>query len=606
MSNSQETSPSAAPRDEYERRLAARRAEVQRLQRTECLAGNGRVVTFLAIAAALYVLVRFGQATLPLLLATLAAFIAAVAWHRRVLRALERSGRAVGYYARALARLDGRWAGVGADGREFASPEHRYAKDLDLFGHASLYQLLCAARTRMGKEALADWLRGPAEPRVIVARQKAIAELRTQIDLREELAVLEGPLESEIKPKTLTAWLSMPPLLVDSVRPWLAVVFAAAAVTTLALWIYFGAGSTWFLLAAILEALLLRTIRKRIGELTTDLDAVLDELELLADVLRIMKVRKFDSALLAEIHVRLDAGGQAASRHVAHLARLVGSWETFRLNKFVAPLGFLLMLPVHLAYAIDRWRRTHARLAAAWLEACGQFEALCSFAGYAYEQPGHVVPEIVEAGPELEATGLGHPLIAAARRVCNDVRMASQPQLLLVSGSNMSGKSTLLRTVGINTVLALAGAPVCAARMRVSPLVVASAMRTVDSLQDGVPGFYAEIQRLRMICDLAAGPPPVLFLLDEILHGTNSHDRRIGAEAVLDNLLRRGAIGLVTTHDLALAEIAAKRGPAARNVHFEDQVTDGRISFDYRLRDGVVPKGNGLALMRLLGFEVAG
>jgi DNA mismatch repair ATPase MutS len=232
----------------------------------------------------------------------------------------------------------------------------------------------------------------------------------------------------------------------------------------------------------------------------------------------------------------------------------------------------------------------------------GDFEALCSFSSYAYEHPEQPFPDLVETGPRLVAAGLGHPLISASRRVANDVSLGTPTELLLVSGSNMSGKSTLLRTIGINTVLALAGAPVCARQMQLSRLVIASAMRRVDSLQEGVSAFYAEIRRLRAIGDLAAGPTPVLFLLDEILHGTNSHDRRVGAEAVITNLLEQGAMGLITTHDLALAEIAGRLEPRAANIHFEDQLVDGRITFDYRIRPGVVPRGNGLVLMRLLHY----
>ena len=233
----------------------------------------------------------------------------------------------------------------------------------------------------------------------------------------------------------------------------------------------------------------------------------------------------------------------------------------------------------------------------------GEFEALCSCARYAFEHPQHPFAEIRDTPRQFEARALGHPLIPQRRRVTNDVTLGQTPQLLLVTGSNMSGKSTLLRTVGINAVLALAGAPVCAGRLCTSPLTIASAMRKVDSLQEGVSAFYAEIRRLRAICDRAATSPPVLFLLDEILHGTNSHDRRVGAEAVIQSLLKQDALGLVTTHDLALAEIAQRLAARAAAVHFEDQMVDGRLAFDYRLRSGVVPKGNGLVLMRLLGFD---
>jgi hypothetical protein len=600
QANSNLTFPSA----EYVRRQDARRGEARRQQRQESLAGHSRVAAFLAISAVVYAAWRAGHLLVPWLLLVLVAFVAAIAWHRRVLRALERTQRAIRYYARALARLDDHWAGIGPSGERYASREHPYAKDLDLFGHGSLYQLLCAARTRIGQDALAGWLRAPADPATILARQAAVEELRERLDLREDLAVLDAATTLEDKPETLLAWIGKASLPADRIRPLAAMVLALASVIALVGWLAFGAGIGWFLLVAALQALLLRNLRRQMVELTANLDSVLCELDLLLQVLRIVEAQQFASPRLVEIRARLHAGGRPASQRIAQLARLVDTWETVRLNKFVAPFAFVLMLRVHLAYAIERWRTINRQVAAGWLAAVGEFEALCCLAGHAYEHPECRFPTIAAGGPCLDAGGLGHPLISAKRRVTNDVHLGREPQLLLVSGSNMSGKSTLLRTVGINTVLALAGAPVCAAQMRVSRLAVASAMRTADSLQEGVSGFYAEIQRLRMICDMAAGSPPVLFLLDEILHGTNSHDRRVGAEAVIEKLLQQGAIGLITTHDLALSAIAERLERQAVNAHFEDQLVDGRISFDYRLRPGVVPKGNGLVLMRLLGFEV--
>ena len=248
------------------------------------------------------------------------------------------------------------------------------------------------------------------------------------------------------------------------------------------------------------------------------------------------------------------------------------------------------------------WARSGAAIAR-WLTAVGELEAFCAFAAYAYEHPADAFPEVVEGSPCFDAVGLGHPLIPDERCVRNDVRLGAPQRLLIVSGSNMSGKSTLLRAVGINTVLALAGAPVRAQRLRVAPLAVGCSIRIQDSLQHGTSRFYAEITRLRQLMDLASGPLPLLFLLDEILHGTNSHDRGIGAAAVARGLLQRGAIGLITTHDLALAHIDASLDGAA-NVHFEDHLENGRMVFDYRMRPGVVEKSNAVELMRAVGLEV--
>lgn len=593
----------ALPKSEYQRRLAARQAEAERHEHWEKIAGRARFLTFLAIVAVLYASWDAARLLSWWLLAAIAGFAGAVIWHRRVVRRWERFRRAGEYYAKSLDRLDDRWAGTGPEGLRYLRQDHLYAKDLDLFGRGSLFQWLCAARTRMGQDVLAAWLLNPADPDTVRARQAAVEELRDAVDLREEMAVLEAVAGPALNPHSLGEWVAAPALLTDRVRPLLAAVLTLLSLAALAGTLFFDAGLGWFVAIAVVQGLLLLHLLPTMRTLTGGIDAVLGELNLLVEVLRIVEVQQYRSPALREITSRLRVGGVSATRRIAHLVQLAEGWDTVRRNQFVVPFAFVLMLMVHLAYAIERWRLKNRAPIAGWLDAVGEFEALLSLAGYAFEHPQHPFPEILAATGQVEAQGLGHPLIPERRRVTNDVALGPTLQLLLVTGSNMSGKSTLLRTVGVNAVLALAGAPVCAARMRLSPLTLATAMRNVDSLQEGVSAFYAEIQRLRAICDRAAQRPPLLFLLDEILHGTNSHDRRIGAEAVIENLLQQGAWGLITTHDLALAEIAHERPAQAANVHFEDQLEDGKIRFDYRLRPGVVPKGNGLVLMRLLGFD---
>jgi DNA mismatch repair ATPase MutS len=239
-----------------------------------------------------------------------------------------------------------------------------------------------------------------------------------------------------------------------------------------------------------------------------------------------------------------------------------------------------------------------------WLSALGELEALSGLGAYAFENPADPYPVFEEAGPVFQAQGLAHPLLPRSRCVANDVALDAELALLVVSGSNMSGKSTLLRTVGVNAVLAFAGAPVRAASLRLSPLAVGASIGVHDSLQDGESRFYAEIKRIRQVVDLAQTGRPALFLLDEIFSGTNSAERRVGAEAVVRALVDGGAIGLVTSHDLALADVADHLAPRAKNVHFEDHLEGDRIAFDYRLKPGKVTRGNALALMRAVGLRV--
>jgi DNA mismatch repair ATPase MutS len=298
-----------------------------------------------------------------------------------------------------------------------------------------------------------------------------------------------------------------------------------------------------------------------------------------------------------------------ARSRLAALGRLIDLLDARR-NQLFLPLSSLLLWATQLAHAIESWRTISGPAVPRWLATVGEFEALCALASYAWENPDDPFPQVVAAGdgPRFDGEGLGHPLIPGDVCVRNDVRLAADgsgdgPRALVISGSNMSGKSTLLRTVGVNTVLALAGAPVRARRLMLTPLSVGATLRVHDSLQAGTSRFYAEITRLRKIVDLTAGTPPPLFLLDEMLNGTNSRDRRIGAEAVLKGLIGRGGVGLVTTHDLALSEIAEALAPRAANVHFEDHLEDGQMTFDYICRPGVMTKSNALELMRAVGLD---
>jgi DNA mismatch repair ATPase MutS len=324
---------------------------------------------------------------------------------------------------------------------------------------------------------------------------------------------------------------------------------------------------------------------------------------LLSEVLVRLEREQFHSPMLAALRQSLNAEGERPSQRIARLNKLMERLDS-RDHVIVRVLEPFLLWTMHAALGVENWRQHSGPAVRRWLTATGEMEALCAFAGYAFDHPDDPFPEFVEGKGSLEAEGICHPLIPASQAVRNDMRLGSAPQVLMVSGSNMSGKSTLLRTLGINVVLAQAGAPVRARRLRLTPLAVGASIRLSDSLQGGVSRFYAEILRIRQILDITAGPLPVLFLIDEFLAGTNSHDRRIGADALVRGLVDRQAIGLVTTHDLALAHIAENLGDRAANVHFEDHIEDGKIRFDYVMRPGVVEKSNALELMRSVGLEI--
>jgi hypothetical protein len=344
--------------------------------------------------------------------------------------------------------------------------------------------------------------------------------------------------------------------------------------------------------------LLARRLHPRIEPVVTAVERAEPSLALLTGLVARIERETFSSARLAALAGRI-AG---AAAEIERLRKVVALLDARR-NQFFAPFALILLWTANVAMAIERWRARSGARIADWIEVAGEIEALSSLASFAFEQPAFAFPDILPGGPHFDARDLGHPLIPADRRITNDLRLDSTLRLLVVSGSNMSGKSTMMRSVGLAAVLAMAGGPVCARSLRIAPLAVGASIRIHDSLQENASRFYAEILRIRQVLDLAH-QGPLLFLLDEVLAGTNSHDRRIGAEAIVRSLVERGAIGLVSTHDLALATIAEELAPAAANVHFEDHLENGRVVFDYRMRPGVVTKSNALELMRSVGIEV--
>jgi hypothetical protein len=363
------------------------------------------------------------------------------------------------------------------------------------------------------------------------------------------------------------------------------------------------------LLALVIQVAFAWPQQKRVERALRRADAAAHDLDILGHLLEQLEPQRFSSPRLAALHRALAAEGVVASHAIRTLHRLVElhDWQD---NLFFLMFSAPLMWGTHVAWAMEAWRRVHGRRIRQWLDAAAEFEAFSSLSAYRYEHPGDPFPQIVSSGSgdrvdaQYDGIDLGHPLLPTARGVRNDVRMGREPGLLIVSGSNMSGKSTLLRTVGVNAVLAFAGAPVRATSMRLSPLAIGATLRIQDSLLEGRSRFYAEITRIRELADLAAGPVPLLFLLDELFHGTNSHDRLVGSSGVLRGLLDRGAIGLITTHDLALTAIARALAPRATNVHFDDTFDGQEIKFDYRLKPGPVTHSNAIALMRAVGLDV--
>lgn len=595
-------SPNNLPADEYQRRLAAHETSVRHFEKLHGRIGGGRLL-LAAMGIAIAWAALYGR-IIPAawLLLPLAAFVVLVVYHQGVRRGRARAERAVAFYRSRLARLEERWAGTGSTGERFDDPHHVHASDLDLFGEGSVFQLLSAARTRMGEDTLAGWLLSPAAPDVLRDRHGCVQDLRQRLDLREDMAVLGAHANVGVKPDSFKAWAETANALTHpaaGLAAWLLPVLAAGAIVVWQVW----GPLTPLLLVLLVQASVLRALRRPLRRMLQDTEAAFEDLRLFSELLLRVEREPFEAEPLRRLGEGLSSHTLPASRTIGRLATIVGFMEARR-NPIVALLQVPLMYPLHVSLAAEGWRASHGTAARQWLRIMGELEALLSIAAYSYEHPEDPFPEIVDGPACFEGTALGHPLIPVSRCVRNDVSLCGATRVLLVSGSNMSGKSTLLRTVGLNTVLAMAGAPVRAQRLRLSPLQIGASIRVNDSLHEGSSRFYAEILRLRQLLELTRGPVPLLFLLDELLQGTNSNDRRIGAEGIVRAFIERGAIGLVSTHDLALTDISGLAPGALRNVHFQDEIEDGRMKFDFGLREGVVTRSNGIELMRSVGLEV--
>jgi hypothetical protein len=592
----------SAPDQAYRARLSARQATHDALNLQDRRISAIRLVTF-AAGAAVALLIWNDAISAWWLALPAAAFIILIRHHDRVIHARDAAARAVAFYERGLARIEDRWAGTGEPGERFRDDRHLYANDLDLFGRASLFELLSIARTRAGEETLAAWLKTPADRNEIQARQEAITELTPALDLREALSLAGAEVRASVNTEALTTWADGAPVLHYPVLRYVAVALTAAALSTAVYWALTG-DPVPFIIVVALEIVTSIPQRARIHQALHAAEGPARDLDVLAHVLGRLEREEYHAARLAMLRRTLGTSGVPASVAIHRLHRLV-ELHDWQHNQFFAPIGAALLWGTHLAWAIEAWRDGYGRDVRTWLRTVGDFEALSSLSAYRYEHPADVWPEVVDTTQgTFDGSALGHPLLPAARMIRNDVRLTGDVRLLVVSGSNMSGKSTLLRTVGINAVLALAGAPVRASALLLTPLIVGATLRIQDSLQEGRSRFYAEITRIRELADLARGPIPLLFLLDELLHGTNSHDRLVGASGVLRGLVGRGAIGLITTHDLALTAVADALAPRAVNVHFEDQFEGGELQFDYRLKQGPVTRSNAIALMRAVGLEL--
>lgn len=583
-------------------------ARARDLERAGQRYGIVRLLTF--GVGALLLIAGFGPRSLLFLgggCVALAFFVAAVIQHMRVLARLDAAEIRAAIHRRHLARIEGRLADLPITGEDVAPTAHPYAGDLDLFGRGSLFQRVDTTQTREGERTLADWLCSPADPDTIAARQEAVADLAARVEWRQELEASALGVHGAEK-------LDAGPFMAFVLRPsyfrrypWMRWVARTMPLVLLALFVGARAGwwpepvwLVWLVVQGVVAVLTMRVARDAFDLVTARRAYV----ESFARTFAVAERTRFDAPLLQNLQARLDIRGRHPSAFLHRLDRwasLAEQGSQFPLNIFA---NLFLLWDVNILERLERWNEDVGQELGKVFSALGDLEALAALGAFHFTETHASLPEIAPPGAAFEAVDLSHPLLPAGRRVANDVALGGEGCALVVTGSNMAGKSTLLRAVGLNTVLALAGGPVVARHLRLPPVRVRASMRVDDSLQEGASYFHAELQRLKSVIDAADEAPPVFFLLDELLRGTNARARHLGGRFVVLHLLDRRAMGLVATHDVALSELASERPGKVHNVHFTDVMQDGEMLFDYRLREGVVQTSNALRLLHMAGIEV--
>ncbi|RKG63104.1 DNA mismatch repair protein MutS [Corallococcus sp. CA054B] len=598
---------SQSPHRTYTDRRAAAQADLTELDRVSARYANLRTVAFVAalVVAALTLMGRLPKPWWWAAAGALAVYGVLAVLHHQVFLKEQRARLFVLLNERGLARLEGGWHSFTDTGERFLSPNHLYATDLDVFGQGSLFQLINETATRAGEERLAAWLSAPATAETVVTRQGAARELAPRVDFRQDLCVdARVVAKDKADPALFIQWAEAGPSL-DAIR-WARPLAILLPPVTLTLFILGTVGVipdslVWLGLLAQLGIAV--ATRRTLRQMDEGVERGERGFARYASLFERVEKQTFEHPRLKQLQSGLTAqGGPPVSALFQRFSRLYSLIE-FKRHQFHPLVHWLTLWDIHALFALENWRAAHGRDVRQWFEGLSELEALCCLGGLAHDRPAFTWPQLQAQGPSVEATALGHPLLDAP--VPNDVSLPGPRHALLITGSNMSGKTTLMRALGANVVLALAGAPVAAAAFRLSPVQVLTSMRVKDSLERGVSYFHAEVLRLKMVLDAAAAAKgQALFLLDEILLGTNTRERQIASREVLRLLLASGACGAVTTHDLSLAVLADEPGSHVVNVHFRDHLEDGKMVFDYRLRQGVVDTTNALRVLRLAGVPV--
>jgi len=591
----------------YEKRKERFKTELDRAIRRSKAIENYRVITFLLGVTAFLGYTFYSQNYFFFFgtVALLFVFLLLIARYSKIKKIIGYLQNLIQINEMAILRLNGEWNTFNESGAEFINFDHPYSFDLDIFGRGSLFQYISAASTFMGKKSLADKLMGGSFFEEIIPRNESIKELAKAIEWRQSFQA--RGMGADSKEESITNLLKWAEDKSSYNYKYLNYIFVLPAVTLLSLILYYfqlvHLNLPLFLIAV--QALIASLSYKFVSRGFKDVDKSVRELSCYSYLLRLIETENFNTPFLISLQKKIMDDEESAWEQIKELAKIADYINMRNAQPLIYfPLNILTFWDIYTFKRLKEWKIKVGSSLEKWFKVIGEFEALSSFAGLAHDNPGWVFPEVNNGPPFLEAPSLGHPLINADERVCNDASMPDPGSVMLITGSNMSGKSTFLRTIGVNLVLAYAGAPVCAEKMKCSFLKVYTKMQVHDDLEQKTSTFYAELKRIKMIIDATLDGKPVIFLLDEIFRGTNSEDRIYGTKAVIRNLSRSSTIGLLTTHDLELASLEKEMPGLVKNFHFIDKIYNNKIHFDYRLRRGVSPSTNAVALMKMIGIEM--
>ncbi len=593
-----------SPQEVYKSRAEEFGAKAMRLQKLSNRLSMGRLIAF---AGGLILFVVLSTVSVVAAIAVLLVSLILFAWmvirygitekQRNHFRHLEEINKLE------IRCLNGDFSGY-KSGEEYTERDHPYTYDLDIFGHASLFQLICRTTSNPASHVLAGYLKQSASVDEIISRQEAVEELTPMTNWRQELITIGyHNAGAGNDPSPLLIWLGSNDLFRNRRREKTVIrCLSIIALASIALVI---AGFPAIVLAPVFTVnfIVYFTRFRKITKLHEQVSRSSDLLRTYSSAIGMIEKETFRTGKLRMLQGSFR-GESDASGQVRTLARLVSRLDS-RLNVLVSiPLNLLLFTDIRFCLALEEWKGQHAAKIPGWFESMAEFEALSSLANLAFNNPSWVFPEMVADFFTFRAVNMGHPLIPEKRRINNDFELSGHGRAVLITGSNMSGKSTFLRTCGINAVLALAGAPVCASSFSLSHVRIHSSMRISDSLEENISSFYAELRKLQSIITEAEKDPRAFLLLDEILRGTNSDDRFTGSVALIKQLTGYGTVAMVATHDLRLAGLSKDIQVMIDNYHFDVKISGEELFFDYKLTPGVCSSFNASLLMKKMGIKV--